>query len=100
MNGKDWLNRIATVYLPILFGISGAFFWMDARYMHTETWQLAHIDSRIEVIRGHMRDYERLLENGSQPSIPDEREYEANKKLHDALIGERNKLLKIGGLPE
>ena len=99
INLTKWYHFVVAI-VPVVAMIATGFMWMDTRYMHKEISDTRFIELQIRIVEGHIRDYNRIVDNNGDLSADDVFENEMDVDQLKNLMAERNKILGIGGLPQ
>ena len=89
------LVKTLIAVLPLLALAGTGAMWVDTRYIHKQISDTRYIDLQIKIVQGHMRDYERLKDQGATLSSTDESNYQTDKRQLDHLLTERNRMLGL-----
>jgi hypothetical protein len=93
------MKKALTIFLtvmPILAMLGTGAMWVDTRYMHKQIADIRYIDMQIRIVKGHIKDFERLKDSGSELTTADETSYSTNMTQLDHLLVERNRMLGLG----
>ncbi len=99
INLTKWYHFVVAI-VPVVAMIATGFMWMDTRYMHKEISDTRFIELQIRIVEGHIRDYNRIVDNNGDLSADDIFENDMDVDQLKNLMAERNKILGIGGLPQ
>lgn len=99
INLTKWYHFVLAV-APVVAMVATAIMWIDTRYMHKEISDTRFIELQIRIVQGHVRDYNRVIDNGGMLSADDKFNHEMDKDQLKNLMLERNKILGIGDLPQ
>jgi len=79
--------------------IATAAMWVDTRYMHKNISDTRFIELQVRIVESNIKAYNRLIDSGVILSAEDNMRYEMEKEQLRILINERNRVLRIGDLP-
>lgn len=99
INIKKWYHAVI-LSLPLWTAMCIAIGWVEFRYMHKKIADTRYIDLQITIIEGHIRDYNRMIDQGIKPSARDETENEQDMIRLSYLEKKRGKMLGLEDLPE
>ena len=106
INLSKWYHYLFAT-IPLLSLVGSLWLWLDVRHIskneysqHTRVVDIRYVDLQIRLIKGQIRDYNRIVDRGEQPSAQDTTDHDLDKDQLMNLTTERNKMLGTGGLPQ
>jgi len=93
---KTWIQTSIAV-APLIIGLCTAVIWVDHRFVPKTAALIQHIDTQILIINGHLRDYNRLVDQGMPISSQDRTNFELDKLELQSL---KSRKAKAQGLAE
>ena len=106
INLSKWYHYVFAA-VPLISLVGSLWLWLDVRHISkneysqfTRVSDQRYVDLQIRLIKGQIRDYNRIVDSGNVPSAQDTTDHDLDKDQLKNLTTERNKMLGIGGLPE
>lgn len=97
INISKWYHAVIAL-VPLIAMISTTAMWVDTRYIHKTISDNRFIELQIKIIEGQIKDYNRLIDAGVNPTAEEITRYNLDLEQLKNLINERNKILGIGDL--
>ena len=75
---KTWIQTSIAIS-PLLVGLGAGYKWADSKfehYMPKSVSVIQHIDTQLLILDGHLRDYNRMIDQGQTPSSDDTMQYQ------------------------
>jgi hypothetical protein len=106
LNLTKWYHYLFAI-VPVISLLGSVWYALDTRHISTTEYSKfttildqRYVDLQIRLIKGQIRDYNRIIDSGETPSAQDTTDHDLDKDQLKNLTTQRNEMLGLGGLPE